>query len=216
MNTARVQLFVIGAGSPPETSFVNGGSGDEVLVGTASNNFLFAAGGNDDLYALLGHDTLNGGAGADSLVAEGGQNQLTGGLGTDLFVLGHEPQSLNDFEIITDLNPSEGDQLLVAVEGLVNPDGLIDGDRIALRSLGNGDSFLVADLDDDLGTGEDGLEAILARLDGIEAPGASAPAGADFSAAPAGPEPRFPKHGRTSRRRWWRSSRTISGLERDE
>ena len=108
VNTARVEVFVIGAGSPPETSFVNGSSAGESLVGTAINNFLFAAGGNDDLYALLGSNTLDGGTGNDALVADGGQNQLSGRLGTDLFVISNEPVSINDFDIITDLQGSRG------------------------------------------------------------------------------------------------------------
>ena len=93
--------------------------------------------------------------------------KLTGGLGADLFVLTHEPSGINDFEVITDLNQSQGDHLLLAIEGLTGSDGSIEASRVGLLSF-HGGSLLLADLDHNVATGIDGHEAVLARLDGVD------------------------------------------------
>ena len=165
-DTAQVDLVVQAPGSLAESSFINGNNNDEILVGTADANFMFASGGNDDLYTLVGEDTANGGSGNDLLVADGGGNQLTGGLGTDLFVLTHESNDVNDFEIITDWNQGEGDQVLVALQGLTQDDGDIATSDIGILVF-SGDTFLLADLDNNNGTGSGGLESVIARLDDV-------------------------------------------------
>lgn len=42
-----------------------GGSGNDFIVGSIANNYLFGGAGADNLYGLAGNDYLNGGAGAD-------------------------------------------------------------------------------------------------------------------------------------------------------
>ncbi|MEM8844869.1 MAG: malectin domain-containing carbohydrate-binding protein, partial [Pseudomonadota bacterium] len=163
-DSADVSVFVTDPGNLPEGSIVNGNSNDEDLIGVAENNTLFGDDGNDILYSLNGNDTLNGGDGSDILIAEGGSNLLTGGNDADLFVLTHEPQAGNDFEVITDIDTVEDDMILLAIEGLTNPDGSIAADRVSLFSAGS-DSFLLADIDNDLANGN---EAALARLDDLD------------------------------------------------
>ncbi len=165
-DTAQVDLVVQAPGSLAESSFINGNNSNEILVGTADANFMFANGGNDDLYTLIGEDTANGGSGNDLLVADGGANQLTGGIGTDLFVLTHESNDVNDFEIITDWNQGEGDQVLIALEGLTQDNGDITSSEVGVLVFG-GDTFLLADLDNSDGTGSGGLESVIARLDDV-------------------------------------------------
>ena len=62
---------------------VTGGSGDDVLVGTATANILTGGAGADSLYGLGGPDTLFGGDGADHLVGDVGADTLWGDGGDD-------------------------------------------------------------------------------------------------------------------------------------
>lgn len=69
---------------------LNGGAGDDILLGKNGN------------------DVLLGGAGEDWLSASRGQNRLDGGDGADVFVLGPGQDTIADFDF------QEGDRLLVA------------------------------------------------------------------------------------------------------
>jgi Ca2+-binding RTX toxin-like protein len=65
------------------TSFVMGGSGDDVLVGTSGNDFVYGGPGDDDLYLLAGDDVGNGGTGNDLVMGDEGRDLVIGGLGND-------------------------------------------------------------------------------------------------------------------------------------
>lgn len=89
---------------------VEGGSGDDRLLGTAS------------------YDRLTGGDGDDRLQGGGSGDLLTGGDGADLFVFGSATDSLNTSigrDRLTDFNAAEGDRIdLSAIpvsDGLANP-----------------------------------------------------------------------------------------------
>jgi hypothetical protein len=63
----------------------NGGSGDDLIVGSAAANTLKGGGGQDSLFGFGGKDALNGGPGNDDLFGGPGNDQLTGGSGFDTF-----------------------------------------------------------------------------------------------------------------------------------
>ncbi len=63
---------------------VEGGSGDDVLVGNNGANILTGANGKDILVGRDGNDTLNGGAGDDILQGDGGNDILRGGDNNDI------------------------------------------------------------------------------------------------------------------------------------
>lgn len=63
---------------------VEGGSGDDVLVGNNGANILTGANGKDVLVGRDGNDTLNGGAGDDILQGDGGNDILRGGDNNDI------------------------------------------------------------------------------------------------------------------------------------
>ncbi|MFC3792578.1 Calx-beta domain-containing protein [Sphingobium agri] len=65
------------------TSFVGGGAGNDVLVGTVGNDFVYGGAGNDKLYLLGGSDIGNGGTGDDMVAGDTGRDLLIGGLGND-------------------------------------------------------------------------------------------------------------------------------------
>lgn len=62
---------------------VFGGSGNDLIRGSASDNRLQGGAGNDTLTGLDGNDTLLGEAGDDVLLADGGADVLSGGDGGD-------------------------------------------------------------------------------------------------------------------------------------
>lgn len=76
--------------------YLDGGDGDDVLLGHAGADILLAGSGNDHLegddqeslgLGNYGHDYLDGGDGHDSLHGVGGSDVLIGGAGND-FLLG--------------------------------------------------------------------------------------------------------------------------------
>ena len=68
-------------------------------IGTKKNNYLIGHRGSNE---------LSGGAGSDVLDGRNGDDILTGGVGADYFIIS-EGQ-----DVITDFNPSEGDQIVHA------------------------------------------------------------------------------------------------------
>jgi len=71
-NTLDSRLFTAG----PVT--LDGGSGNDSLIGTSLADSLLGSGGNDSIDAGDGHDTLVGGTGSDSLIGGGGNDRLLG------------------------------------------------------------------------------------------------------------------------------------------
>ena len=69
--------------APPEGVSVTGGSGRDLLVGTALADALSAQGGDDTLRGLDGNDTLAGGSGNDSVDGGSGNDLIGGGTGHD-------------------------------------------------------------------------------------------------------------------------------------
>uniref|UniRef100_UPI003CFE5BED type I secretion C-terminal target domain-containing protein n=1 Tax=Agarivorans sp. TaxID=1872412 RepID=UPI003CFE5BED len=89
---------------------IDGGDGDEVLVGNQHNNTLSGGGGDDALVGYAGDDHLDGGEGADLLIGGQGNDILTGGDDSDMFawLAGDEQGSSND--TITDFTlKADGD-----------------------------------------------------------------------------------------------------------
>jgi Ca2+-binding RTX toxin-like protein len=76
---------------------LNGGAGDDVLMGGVVGDVLNGGGGRDALVGRGGDDVLRGGAGNDALdggdgndylLGEGGRDKLTGGVGEDVMIGG--------------------------------------------------------------------------------------------------------------------------------
>jgi len=70
------------------TASLNGGNGDDVLIGNVSNDTLTGNNGDDDLNGKAGNDILNGVAGNDRLTGDLGNDTLTGGAGNDVLLGG--------------------------------------------------------------------------------------------------------------------------------
>lgn len=76
------------------TSFIVGGDGNDVLVGTSGNDFVYGGAGNDKLLLLAGDDVGNGGTGNDMVIGDDGRDLLIGGLGNDELVGGKGSDSI--------------------------------------------------------------------------------------------------------------------------
>lgn len=59
---------------PARSYYINGGGGDDVLIGGTLNDFLVGGAGNDRLEGGSGNDTFIGGGGADSIVGGAGDD----------------------------------------------------------------------------------------------------------------------------------------------
>ncbi|WP_071469447.1 calcium-binding protein [Roseinatronobacter thiooxidans] len=130
--------------APPQPVFLEGGAGNDRLVGTVANDtlvggagddILIGAGGDDVLYvdsganhliggegddSLIGgagNDTLEGGWGNDLLVAGGGANLLMGGAGDDTLLGAFLDDAGQDRSGANFLNGGAGDDLLIAGQG---------------------------------------------------------------------------------------------------
>ena len=81
----------------PGLERIDGGAGNDLLVGTdgynqidgnSGNDTVKGLGGDDDLYGDLGNDTVTGGDGDEYFTNDAGQDKFLGGDGDDRFVAG--------------------------------------------------------------------------------------------------------------------------------
>ncbi len=77
------------------TSFVIGGAGSDILVGTLGNDFVYGGDGDDELYLLAGDDIGSGGTGNDMVAADSGRDLLIGGIGSDTLVGGRGADAIS-------------------------------------------------------------------------------------------------------------------------
>jgi Ca2+-binding RTX toxin-like protein len=117
---------------------LNGGKGNDALVGTGAADQLFGNGGNDSLrglgqndrlFGMDGDDFIDGGAGDDWLAGGKGSDRLFGGQGADVFVFGKSGGSdvVLDFQLGVDkLMLEDGLTVKKYVVGDVNGDGIAD------------------------------------------------------------------------------------------
>lgn len=122
---------------------LNGGDGDDQMLGSLGNDTLIGGNGQDVMFGGSGDDVLdgrdddsmdfvNGGAGDDILIAGVG-DYLNGGDGADLFSLGAETDAFVD-----DFDPDE-DSIEVAYDAIGGEPVLrfIDGDDGVLLMADN-------------------------------------------------------------------------------
>lgn len=62
---------------------INGGPGDDTLIGSAGDDMIFGNGGSDFILADKGNDQIQGNAGDDALFGENGNDTIHGGSGDD-------------------------------------------------------------------------------------------------------------------------------------
>ena len=102
---------------------LNGGNGNDVLDGGGGNDGLTGGNGNDMLFGSFGMDTLIGGNGDNSLDGGAGDDSLTGGRGPDLFVF----HAGFGEDTITDLG--NGDRIQFDDELFGSPQDVLDASQ---------------------------------------------------------------------------------------
>jgi Ca2+-binding RTX toxin-like protein len=133
-----------GEGDSVEASVeaVNGGSGDDVLVGSGSADVLFGAAGNDELHGGGGDDNLYGGEDDDLLDGGAGADFMTGGYGVNNYGIDTVDYSDRTAHVLVtigaggadDGETGEGDEVLYDVENAIGGSG---DDRLAGNSAAN-------------------------------------------------------------------------------
>lgn len=96
-------------GSAAANNFLYGGTGNDSVLGSKLDDFLYGQDGDDVVNGgASGHDHLFGGRGTDRIIGGAGVTQMYGGAGGDTFVA--HPWGRT---ILVDYSPSEGDFLIV-------------------------------------------------------------------------------------------------------
>lgn len=93
--------------------YLDGGLGDDSLTGGLGNDQIQGGDGSDKLYGNEGDDYLWGGAGDDLLEGGAGNDVMSGGTGKDLFQF--RPGDLGGYDVISDLNQTEGDRISLSL-----------------------------------------------------------------------------------------------------
>ncbi len=137
-----------GSGGSDDNDLIRGGQGDDFLSGNDGDDILHGNKGDDVVNGGEGADFLRGGQDNDALKGDGGDDfligdlgldTLTGGAGADRFILRVASEATTDvtmLDTIADFSVSEGDQIIVAGDG-VTVSAIAAGDD-ALIQLGNG------------------------------------------------------------------------------
>jgi Ca2+-binding RTX toxin-like protein len=108
---------------------VTGSSFNDILVGSAVDNYFDGRVGNDAIYGGDGNDNINGGEGNDSLAGGNGRDWLSGGNGNDVFVFNTAPTVLANADILSDFAVGERIYLENAVMT-----GLVQTNNVALAA----------------------------------------------------------------------------------
>ncbi|MGL5451753.1 MAG: DUF5801 repeats-in-toxin domain-containing protein [Aeromonas sp.] len=146
-DTGKVFVDVLTA----QTTTLNGGYLDEILIGGVSNETLNGNAGNDILLGGGGNDILNGGEGDDTLVGGVGSDTLNGGAGRDTFKLLSD--DAGGVDIISDFTVGENGDVLDLSDLLDLPStaardpGSLDAYLSFAAGPGSGKSTLTIDLD---------------------------------------------------------------------
>jgi Ca2+-binding RTX toxin-like protein len=88
INTLGGNDYVNAFGLTAAAVNVNGGAGDDTIIGGERGDVLNGGGGNDLIFGFGGNDRIDGGAGSDILLGGFGNDWIRGGSGNDLIVGG--------------------------------------------------------------------------------------------------------------------------------
>jgi hypothetical protein len=77
---------IVVANSVKTSCAINGGNGDDTIVGGSATDAISGGNGNDSIYGSGGNDSLFGQNGNDSLYGNNGNDSLVGGAGDDVIV----------------------------------------------------------------------------------------------------------------------------------
>jgi Ca2+-binding RTX toxin-like protein len=106
----------------PRSSTIDGGNGDDSIVGTGSDDLVFGGNGNDTINSAGGNDTVDAGAGNDFVI---------GGVG-------HDTATLDDGDDVFRWDPGEGSD---------DVDGGIGNDVLLFNGANNNETMSLSAVD---------------------------------------------------------------------
>ncbi len=138
---------------------VNGGAGDDTILGTGHHDVLNGDAGDDWVYGYGGNDRLAGGAGADSMYGGIGNDSLSGNDGADLLEGDLGNDTLNGGEHNDSLYAGSGHDLLLGGSGDDRLEG--EGGNDELNGDSGTDRLSGGSGNDELDGGNDGAKDTL-------------------------------------------------------
>lgn len=154
---------------------IDGGGGNDLRVGTQSDDRIRGFDGADRLYGNAGNDVLEGGQGNDVLNGNGGDDTLDGGIGSDWAIYFTELQEYEqtggylsgesssgvtiDLRITAPQSTGQGRDTLISIENVGGSrfnDLLFGNDEANILVGDNGDDVLIGNGGDDLFFGDKG------------------------------------------------------------
>ncbi len=116
---------------------LEGGAGDDQIVGLNGDDILNGGAGDDELSGGFGDDMLNGGAGNDTLNGGDGDDILRAGAGDDIANGGNGNDNLNGGSGDDTLNGNDGDDFFVGIGGTDSIDGGAGTDTNSFQGVGS-------------------------------------------------------------------------------
>ena len=156
----------LGIDTVADNKYIDGGSGNDIVIGAMGHDTLDGGEGNDALYGQAGDDGLFGGngndaiyagAGDDVLVGGEGRDALFGGEGADLIIGGADSDLIQGGDNGDIAFGGDGDDLILGEEGADTLYGEAGRDEIQ-GGIGN-DTIFGGDGDDVI-FGEDGADTL--------------------------------------------------------
>ena len=166
---------VIGQRFANEVHYINGGGGNDTLIGGSQGDILEGGTGDDEafglaladqLYGRAGNDRLFGGTGTDFIQGDEGNDTLGGEEGNDFLFGGADDDNLNGGAGLDQLNGESGNDVL---SGDLDNDVMFggDGNDVIISGLGNdvgngnaGDDILFGEGGSDILSGELGNDTL--------------------------------------------------------
>ena len=139
---------------------IDGGAGDDILLGRlgddrldggAGNDELFGEGGNDTILGGDGHDILSGGDGVDFLNGGAGNDTIYGGAGSETTIVGGDGDDL--------ISAGSGND--TGIEGREGNDTIYGGAGADSASGGTGDDIVSGGSGNDTLFGGDGNDRVI-------------------------------------------------------
>ena len=116
--------------------FLNGGNGNDTLIGTTLNDVLYGWIGNDSINGGAGNDSIRGGLDNDTINASDGNDTVNGGEGNDVIDGGNGNDQLSGFKGNDSITGGAGNDMLVGGDADDTLFGGLDNDSI-VGGLGN-------------------------------------------------------------------------------
>ncbi len=150
--------------------FLLGGSGNDTLEGGEGNDRILGVTGNDTLRGELGNDVLNGGDGNDDMIGGNGDDIMYGGAGNDTMdggdgndlLIGNDGDDIMDGGLGND--NFRGGTGVDVIDGGVGDDRAFGGDGNDTLRGGQGNDLMDGSAGDDVIEGNDGDDILVGRI----------------------------------------------------